>query len=199
MTLVTDLRRSLTDSTPVYAVMGVTDIAVQTVRAARVELDPKQLSARAQRVPATAVTLTLEAAGRAEEAYDDLAVRGKKLVDRIRRQRPTQDLLAQGRVTLSRGRAAVTTVRRGGTDTRTAARATVTTAKREGADVAADTRTSVRRRTTGTTSAAKRTATTATTRATRTKSAAKSATTSARKTAAAATRATGAAAAKVGT
>ncbi len=198
MTIVNDLRRSVTDTTAVYAVVGVTDLAVEKVRAARLELDPKHLSARAQRVPTVAVTLTLEAAGRAEEAYDDLAVRGKKLVERIRKQRATQDLLAQGKVTISRGKAAVTTVRRGGADTRTAAKSTVTVAKREGANVAADTRASVQKRTTGTKSAAKRTATTATTRTARAKSTTKAATTSARKAAAAAAKATEVAAAKIG-
>ena len=202
MTIVNDLRKSVTDTTAVYAVVGVTDLAVEKVRAvrdlARTDLAPGRLSARAQRVPTDAVTLTLEAAGRAEEAYDDLAVRGKKLVERIRKQRATQDLLAQGKVTLSRGKAAVTTVRRGATDTRTAARSTVTVAKREGANIAADTRASVQKRTTGTKSAAKRTATTATTRTARAKSTTKAATTSARKTAAAAAKATEVVATKIG-
>lgn len=215
MTLVNDLRKSVTDTTPVYVVVGATDLAVEKVRAvrdlARVDLarieraradlarvDAKQLSQRAQRVPTAAVTLTLEAAGRAEEAYDDLAVRGKQLVDRLRRQRATQDLLAQGKVTLSRGKAAVTTVRRGGADTRTAAKATVTTARHEAADVADDTRASVQKRTAGTKAAAKRTSTTATTRAARAKSTTKATGTGARKTAAAARKAAAVSAEKIG-
>lgn len=198
MTLVNDLRKSVTDTTPVYAVVGATDLAVAKVRAARREFDPKQLSARAQRVPTVAATLTLEAAGRAEEAYDGLADRGRQLVERIRAQRATQDLLAQGKVTLARGRAALTAVRRGSASTRTAAKSTVTVAKREGRDVAADTRTSVRKRTTGAKSAAKRTATTATTRAASAKTATKAATTSARKTVTAAPKAAEAAASTVG-
>ena len=202
MTIVNDLRKSVTDTTAVYAVVGITDLAVEKVRAARdlarTDLAPGRLSARAQRVPTDAVTLTLEAAGRAEEAYDDLAVRGRKLVERIRKQRATQDLLAQGKATLSRGKAAVTTVRRGGADTRTAAKSTVTVAKREGSNVAADTRASVQKRTTGTKSAAKRTTTTATTRTARAKSTTKAATTSARKTAAAVVKATEVAATKIG-
>lgn len=198
MTLVNDLRKSVTDTTPVYAVVGVTDLAVEKMRAARIELDPRALSARAQRVPTNAVTLTLEAAGKAEEAYDDLALRGRKLIGRIRKQRATQDLIAQGKVTLSRGKAAVTTVRRGAVDTRTAAKSTITVAKREGSDVAADTRRSVQKRTTATKSAVKRTGTTATTRAARAKSTTKAAATSARKTAGATTKAAEAAAAKVG-
>ena len=198
MTLVAELRRSVTDTTPVYAVVGVTDLAVEKVRAARADLSPKQLSARAQRVPTAAVTFTLEAAGKAEETYDDLAVRGRKLVARIRKQRATEDLLAQGKVTLSRGRAAVTTVRHGADDPRAAARSLVTTAKREGHTVAADTRTTVQTRTTGTKRAAKRTATTAATRTARAKSTTKATATGVRKTAAAAVKAAEVTATKIG-
>ena len=68
------------------------------------------------------MTFTLEAAGQVEETYDDLAVRGRKLVERIRKQRATQDLLAQGR----------------GNDTSAAARSLVTVAKRVGDDLLAN-------------------------------------------------------------
>lgn len=211
MTIVNELRRSVIDTTPVYVVVGVTDLAVEKVRAARsqaerarafavaaIDLDPRHLQARAQRVPTVAVTMTLEAAGRAEETYDELAARGRRLVERIRAQPATADLLAQGKVTLSRGRAAATMVRRVGVDTRSAAKATVTTAEREGREVGEDVRASVRRRTTATTSSAKRTATTATKRTARTTSTAKAATTSARATAAAASKAAKASAATTG-
>jgi hypothetical protein len=212
MTLVHEIRRSVTDTTPVYAVVGAADLAVEAVRGARArvehvgalagqaraDLAPRQLTAAAARVPTVAVTLTLEAAGRAEETYDQLADRGRRLVERIRKQRATQDLLAQGKTAVSRGKAAATTVRHAATDTRTAAKSTLTVAEREAADVATDVRTSVRTRTEGTKRAAKRTATTATTRAARAKSTTKAATTSARKTAAAAAKAANAAATKVG-
>jgi heparin binding hemagglutinin HbhA len=210
MTLVTDIRKSVTDRTPVLALVGATDLVVEKVRdaqaqaaKARVELsqldlDVKSLQGKAQQVPVAALSKTIELAGKAEEAYGDLATRGEKLVERIKRQKATQDLLAQGKVTLSRGKAAVTTVRKAAVDTRTAAKATVTTAKREGSEVVGDTQKSVAKRTTGTKSAAKRTATTARKRTATAKRTAKATVTSARKTAAAATKATDAAASKVG-
>ena len=210
MTLVNDIRKTVTDRTPVLALVGATDLVVEKVRGAqaqatrlrvdlsREDLDVKTLQGQAQQVPAVALNKTIELAGKAEEAYEDLAARGEKLVDRIKRQKATQDLLAQGKVTISRGKAAVTTVRKAAVDTRTAAKATVTTARREGGEVVADTQQSVAKRTTGTKSAAKRTATTARKRTATAKSTAKAATTSARKAAAAAAAATEAAAEKVG-
>jgi heparin binding hemagglutinin HbhA len=224
MSVMTDLRKSVTKSTPVYAMVGVTDLAVQKAREVqdratraravlelragklRTEIDLKSLPAtvqvkaqeaqvRAQHLPTEALTKALGAAGRAEETYEDLGARGKRLIDRIAGQAATKDLLNQGRLTISRGKAVVTTVRRGSKDTQTAAKAAVTTARRETAEVVDDTQ---KTRTTGTKRAVKRTTTTAKKRAVRTKSTAKATATSARKTAAAASKATGAAAEKIG-
>src|SRR6185312_2747262 len=115
----------------------------------------------AKQVPTQALSKSIELAGKAEEVYGDLATRGEQLVTRIRRQKATQDLLAQGKVTLSRGKAAVTTARKAAGDTRTAAKATFTTAKREGGEVVAETQTTLATGTAGTKKSAKRTATTA--------------------------------------
>ena len=210
MTLANDIRKTVTDPTPVRVLVGATDLVVEKLRGAagqarqartdlgRIEIDVKALPAKAQQVPVLAVSKTIDLVGKAEEAYGDLAARGDKLVERIARQKATQDLLSQGKVTLSRGKAAVTTVRKAAGDTRTAAKATLTIAKRESGEVVADTQKSVAKRTTGTKSATKRTATTARQRTATAKSTAKGATTSARKTAAAAVKATEAAAEKVG-
>ena len=195
-----------------YAVVGAGDLAVEQVRgaaaraaAARTEIEKIQfdaeltkLQARMQQAPTVAVTRGLEAAGRVEETYEDLAARGKKLVERIRAQRATQELVEQGKATLSRTKAAVTTVRRGAGDTRTAARATATTAQREAGATATATKRAAKKNTTGTKTAAKRTSTTARKRATTTKSATKAAATTAKKTAGTASKATEAAASKVG-
>lgn len=195
-----------------YAVVGATDLAVERVRQAqvraaaaraefeKVDLDAelKKVQARMHQVPTVAVTRGLEAAGRVEETYDDLAARGKKLVQRIRAQRATQELVEQGKATLSRTKAAVTTVRRGAGDTRSAAKATVTTAQREGDATAAQAPRAARKNTAGTKAAAKRTSTTARKRATTAKSATKAASTTATKTASTAAKATEAAASKVG-
>jgi len=218
MNLVDDIRG--TASTPVYAVVGITDLAVETARKAQVravraraqaraqaraDLDPAALQARvvrlqslAQRETVAAVSKGLETAGRAEERYDELAERGRQLVQRVRRQRATQDLIAQGKVTLSRGKAAVTTVRRVVDDTVPAVLDTARIARRDAAEVADDARASATTRTRSTRSAAKRTTTTAKDRTRTAKSTARSATTSARKTAGKAAAAGAAAADKVG-
>jgi hypothetical protein len=209
MSLITDLRKTVTTSTPVYAVVGATDLAVGAVRSvqqraakARVDLDlkslPTTLQVKAQQAPTAALTVALETAGRAEETYDELSARGKKLIERIAKQAATKELLNQSKLTISRGKAVVTTVRRGSKETQTAAKAAVTTARRETAEVVAETQQAVTTGTTGTRRAAKRTTTTATKRAARAKSTAKSTATSARKTASAAGKATKAAADKVG-
>jgi hypothetical protein len=194
VTLVNDIRKSVTDTTPVLALVGATDLVVEKVRAVRaqatgvqLELDVKALQDRAKQVPTQAVSLSIELAGKAEETYSDLAARGEKLVTRVRQQRATQDLLAQGKVTLSRGKAAVTTARKAADDTRTAAKSTLSVAKREAPTAAPQTKKAV-----------KRTTTTAKKRTTTAKSTTKAATTSARKTATAAKKATQATASKVG-
>ena len=177
MNLIKDLRKTVADPTPVYAVVGVTDVAVEKLRSARARaakgpiLDTKQVSTRVQQAPIEAMALTLGAAQRAEETYGELALRGKKLVDRVQRQQATQDLLAQGKVTISRGKAAATALRRGIEDTLPAAKSTLTVAKRDASGAAADTRRTAHTRTTATKTAAKRRATTAKTRTARVQSA----------------------------
>jgi heparin binding hemagglutinin HbhA len=174
----------------------------QRAARARIEVDlkslPATLQAKAQHAPTAALTMALETAGRAEERYEDLSARGKKLIDRMTNQAATKDLLSQTKLTVSRGKAVVTTVRHGSKETRTAAKAAVTTARRDTADVVADTQQSVATRTTTTKRAVKRTTTTATKRASRAKSTAKATATSAGKTAGAAARAAQAAADKIG-
>jgi hypothetical protein len=218
MTVATDLKKTAAETG--YAVVGLTDLAVERMRTAqqraaalRVELERvepaeelKKIQARVQQLPTTAVSAGVEAATKAEATFGELAGRGKVLVERLREQRSTKELVEQGKQTISRGKAAVTTIRRGATDTRSAAKATATTAEREVAEVAAETakdvatevKTSTRKRTQGTKTAAKRTATTARKRATAAKSATKAAVTEAKETAAAATEAVDAAAEKVG-
>ena len=210
MNLVDDIRESA--STPVYAVVGITDLAVETARKAqaravqaRADLEPAALQERvlrlqtlAQRETIAAVSRSLETAGRAEERYDELAQRGRRLVQRVRQQRATQDLIAQGKVTLSRGKAAVTTVRRVVDDTVPAVLDTARIARHDAAEVADDTRSSARTRTRSTRAAAKRTTSTAKGRARAVKTTTRSTTTSARKTASKAASAGAAAAEKVG-
>jgi heparin binding hemagglutinin HbhA len=212
---------------PLLAVVGVTDLAVKRVRAAvsgashlqaqlearvsaaqagvekRVaEFDPQALRAQAQEVPnraaAFALTTASKASTRAEAAYDELARRGRSLLERIGSQQATQDLIAQAGNTISRGRAAVTVARRAADETTTAVLTTLNVSRREASALVEDTQARAETAAKKTQASARKTTTTARKRATATKSAAKGAETSARKTATKARAATRAAAKKVG-
>ena len=220
MTLVTDIRRTVTDNTAVYVAVGITDLAVEKVRDARERAAaaragfsvtglPARVAGQAQQVPTLAFNRTLEIAGQAQESYDDLAERGEKLVKRLRTQKSTQDLIAQAGTTVRLGRGAVTTARKAAAETQRAARATLTTGRHEAAaavetvaesvqDEAATSAKAVRKSAAGTRSSAKRTTTTARKRTASTQRATKATATSARKTAATASKATKTAATKVG-
>jgi len=210
MTLITEIRKNVSESTPLMAVVGATDYAVERVRAAakdasarrgefekRVQalervpalveervrhLDPKAVQA----VPALAVARALEAAGRVEQSYEKMAVRGKELLDRVARQQATQDLLKQGKVTISRTRAAVTTARRAVDETATAALSAVNFGRHEAAEAVAEsvaaTEKVVQARTRATEGTAKRTVTAARKRAVGVRGVTRGAVTSARKT-----------------
>jgi tartrate dehydratase beta subunit/fumarate hydratase class I family protein len=139
MTLVKDIRKTVTDTTPVYAAVGVTDLAVERLRDARTraaavrkDLDVSAMQDRAvkrfekvteqvQQIPAQVRSQTVEVAGKARETYTGLAVRGEKLVKRVRSQKSTKDLFAQAGSTVSLGKGAVTTVRKVAHDTQRAA------------------------------------------------------------------------------
>ncbi|MDQ1538124.1 MAG: hypothetical protein QOE58_2517 [Actinomycetota bacterium] len=162
MALVKDIRKTVTDTTPVYAAVGVTDLAVERLRevgsrvaAVRLDLDVstlqdlvakrfEQVSEQAQQIPATFRSQTSEVAGKARETYSGLAVRGEKLVKRIRNQKSTKDLLAQAGNTVSLGKGAVTTVRKAAQDTQRAALVTLATGRREAGSVASSVQGDVR-------------------------------------------------------
>lgn len=166
MALVADIRKTVTDTTPVYAAVGLTDLAVEKVRTARakavgvrLDLDPAALQAKAQarvvevteqaqarvaevteqaqELPALALNRGLVLASRAAESYETFAARGEKVVKRVRTQKSTQDLIAQAEATFALGKGAVTTVRKSATDIQRSAKATLTTSRKEAA-VASD-------------------------------------------------------------
>ncbi len=190
--------------TPVYAVIGVGDLAVEKirdfgadvqVRSTKINLEPKQLQAdieavakqRAEDVRAAqhkaqqrAEEVFNDVVAQATTTYDSLAGRGRKLVDRIRRQQATQDAKASASNTKSQAKGATTTAKRN-------ASSTTSTAKRSAANTASTAKQSA----SSTTSAAKK-------GASQTQSRAQGATTSARKTAESAGTAAQQAAEKVG-
>jgi hypothetical protein len=197
-----------TTSTPLFAVVGATDLAVERVRAAAanasavqaqfeakvtavqadvekrvIAFDPKILRSQAQEVPVRAAARALEAASKAEAAYGELAKRGKQLVDRVRSQPSTQDLVVQAGNTLSRGRAAVTVARKAADGTASAIMGTLTVGRHEAAGVVEETTAQTETAVKKTQTSAQRTATTTRKRAAATRSAAKGAATSATKTA----------------
>lgn len=155
MSLVKDIRKTVTDTTPVYAALGATDLAVERLRdartraaAVRLDLDVSAMQGRAvkrvekvteqvQQIPAQVRNQTVEVAGKARETYTGLAVRGEKLVKRVRNQKSTKDLFAQAGGTVSLGKGAVTTVRKAAHDTQRAAVVTLATGRREAGSVAA--------------------------------------------------------------
>ena len=173
----------------VYAVIGVGDLAVEKirdagtefqVRSSKIRLEPKKLQAdfeavtrqRVEDVKAAqdkAQDVLNDVLGQAVTTYDDLAGRGKKLVDRIRRQQSTQQAKQSASTTKSQTKAASTTARKNASSTGSAAKRS-----------------------------ASNTASTAKKNASQTKSRAQGASTSARKTAGAAGTATQQAAEKVG-
>jgi len=104
MTLVKDIRKTVTDTTPVYAALGVTDLAVERLRDARTraaavrhDLDITVIQDRAakrfekvtekvQQIPEQVRSQSVEVAGKARETYTGLAARGEKMVKRVRNQ-----------------------------------------------------------------------------------------------------------------
>ena len=202
MSVIEDLRKNI-DTTPLFAAVGVTDLAGETVREARVratkvstdlraDLEPAKVVAQVKELPAVALNQSLVMGGKVTEGYEDLAARGKKLVSRIRNQQATKDLVAQAEVAVAQAKGAVTSARNAAAEIEKSAKATVTTGRKEAARVAntlvdsvsdeakvvqAEVAGSVKR----TRTAAKRTATTTRNQAKKAATTTKAATTSARK------------------
>jgi heparin binding hemagglutinin HbhA len=208
--------------TPIFAVLGATDVAVERVRAviadlpsaqaqfeARVsavqadvekrakEFDPKAIGAKAQELPTRAAARALEVASIGQARYEELAERGKAVVDAIRTQASTQQLFSQAGSTVSRGKAAVTTARKAADDTYAAILGTLGVTRAQAEEVVASTRTSTKAAAKKTTTSAKKTVTTAQKGAAATKTAAKGTRTSAKKTASAASKAASDGASKI--
>lgn len=145
-----ELKKTVTDATPVYAVVGVTDLAAEKLRAARTQartqaaaagktitaVTPKSVQKQVQDVPAVVLERSLELAGKAQSEYDALAARGEELVKKIRTQKSTQDLVAQAEQTVAIGKGAVTTVRKAVSETQASAKATITTGRHQAVRVA---------------------------------------------------------------
>ena len=163
MSVIEDLKKTV-DTTPFFAAVGATDLAVEKVREARLRADkaradlavraekartelsadlaPASVQARATKavdeakeLPALAINQTMVFGGKLTEAYDELAARGHKLVKRIQNQKATKDLVAQADTTVAQVKGAVTSARKATADIERSAKATITTARKEAAKV----------------------------------------------------------------
>ena len=233
MTKITELTKNV-DTRPFYALVGATDLTVEKAREAADAAEDFGAQMRAEFDKIVADLATAKVQDRAEAAiaevkdlphqaavtrkasmekwaarYEDLATRGKKLVERIRGQKATQDLMAQADATMATAKGAMTTATKAAKDVERSAKATITTGRNQATKAAEAIRDSVveevkfaeaevAHAVKATRTAAKRTSTTTRNAAKKTASATKGARTSAAKTAAAAEKATAKAAEKVG-
>jgi len=114
-----------------------------TKRFEAIVADARTAPAKLRELPAVAQAGFTTVLGQAEETYEDLAGRGKDLVERIRSQKATEDLVTQAKTTVSKAKATRTTAKKtAGTATRnvkataTSARKTAKTASKAAADAA---------------------------------------------------------------
>jgi len=105
--------------------------------------DAKTAPAKLRELPAVAQAGFTTVLGQAEETYEDLAGRGKDLVERIRSQQATEDLVTQAKTTVSKAKATRTTAKktaqtaaRNVKATATSARKTAKTASKAATDAA---------------------------------------------------------------
>ncbi|WP_406283928.1 hypothetical protein [Embleya sp. NBC_00896] len=143
MAIATELKKTLTDTTPLYAVAGAGDLMVEKLRELpeklRVEIttDPKVLRERFQTLPDRTQTFAKSQVDKAKELYEDLAARGEKLVKRVDRQESTKRAKSAVNTTESKAKATTTAAKRGVANAKAQAKATATAAGKT-ADAAAD-------------------------------------------------------------
>ncbi len=147
-TITEDLRKPL-ESKPFYAMAGALDVTVEQVRKVGTmerpnlvtfKITPTEVrkditealstvSTELTHLPQRAQTMTHDLTIRVEETYDELVVRGRRVVTRVRRQSATQHLTEEARTTVRRTRAAASTAKASGTATKRAARKTTGTVR----------------------------------------------------------------------
>ena len=91
--------------------------------------DAKTAPAKLRELPVTAQAGFTTVLGQAEETYEDLAGRGKELVERIRSQKATEDLATQAKTTVSKAKATRTTARKTAETASRNVKATTTSAR----------------------------------------------------------------------
>lgn len=131
-------------NTAMMAAIGAGDLAVEKLRdikLPKVTVDPKvaqeevqdQIAVLVNRVselPTKVTGFVNDQVAQGNEVFDDLANRGKVLVDRIANQQATKDLQAQAQRTTSQAKGAATTAKKSAGTTKSRAKATTTSAKK---------------------------------------------------------------------
>ncbi|MFF0338167.1 hypothetical protein [Kribbella sp. NPDC004875] len=105
-----------------------------TKRFEAIVADARTAPAKLRELPKTAQAGFTTVLGQAEETYEDLAGRGKDLVERIRHQQATEDLVSSAKTTASKAKATRTTTKKTAEKTAQTARrnvkATATSARK---------------------------------------------------------------------
>src|SRR4051794_19950661 len=92
--------------------------------------DARTAPAKLRELPKTAQAGFTTVLGQAEETYEDLAGRGKDLVERIRHQQATADLETQVKSTVTKAKATRTTVKKTAQTATRTVKATATSARK---------------------------------------------------------------------
>jgi heparin binding hemagglutinin HbhA len=134
-----DIESTLTDPTPLYAVVGIADAAAAKLRSARAELgaraaavqsDVKATPAQVWTLPSRAQALLDDAVTGALSTYSGLAGRGKTVVTRVRSQEASVELEHQAKATNAKVKAATTTAKKSTAATRKSAKSATTTTRK---------------------------------------------------------------------
>lgn len=127
--------KALRDQARTLVVGRVDDLTKEAKEAqTRIEAKMADLQADAKALPARVESFTSETVAELNDTYGDLAVRGKDLLNRIRKQQATQDAAAAGRTTVAKAKTTKTqttkSAKASAGNTKQAARKTGSTAKR---------------------------------------------------------------------
>ena len=101
-----------------------------TKRFEAIVADARTAPAKLRELPKTAQAGFTVVLGQAEETYEDLAGRGKDLVERIRHQKATEDLEAAAKTTVSKAKATRTTAKKTAQTATRNVKATATSARK---------------------------------------------------------------------
>ncbi|TWP38889.1 hypothetical protein [Leekyejoonella antrihumi] len=155
-----DIKKTLTDATPFYALVGAADQVVTDVKGAlgqaqartlalRGELEPKSLQTkvtgtvaevrtRVEALPGTATARFDAVTDGVEKTYTDFANRGQKVVTDLRNRPEVKSVSERADQLVGQGKDAVGTARKVMDDTQTTVRSTVYAGRKQAAQEIAD-------------------------------------------------------------